>query len=129
MTLQVTSLIAGLFAFMMVILSLQVSMRRFKVRTVFGDAGDNTLRRRTRAHGNFIEYAPTALIVLGLVEAGGGSSLLVWSLGIAFFLSRVLHAVGMLYTSTPTVRAVAMTIMHAAFLLSAGWLVFGFIKL
>lgn len=128
MSLHVTSLIAGLFALMMVPLSFQITIRRFKVRTVFGDAGDETLRRRIRAHGNFIEYAPTALIVLGLIEGQGAPSLLVWPLGIAFLVSRVVHAVGMLYTSTPTLRAIGMTVQHTAFLISGAWLILSFIK-
>ena len=128
MSLHVTSLIAGLFALMMVPLSFQITIRRFKVRTVFGDAGDETLRRRIRAHGNFIEYAPTALLLLGLVEGQGAPSLLVWPLGIAFLVSRAVHAIGMLYTSTPTLRAVGMVVQHTAFLISGAWLIAGFIK-
>jgi uncharacterized protein len=128
MSLHVTLLIAGLFALMMVPLSLQISIRRLKVRTVFGDDGDKTLRRRIRAHGNFIEYAPMALIVLGLVEVQSESSLFVWTLGIAFLFSRVIHAIGMLYTSTPALRAIGMTVQHIAFLISGVWLILGFIK-
>jgi uncharacterized membrane protein YecN with MAPEG domain len=128
MSLHVTSLVAGLFALMMVPLSFQITIRRFKVRTVSGDAGDETLRRRIRAHGNFIEYAPTALIVLGLVEGQGAPSLLVWPLGIAFLLSRAVHAIGMLYASTPMFRAIGMTVQHAAFLISGAWLIFFSIK-
>lgn len=124
MTLTVTSLLAGLFALLMVPLSLQVSMRRVKLGGVsVGDANDETLRRRIRAHGNFIEYAPTALIAVGLVELGGATKFLVVGLAIAFFLSRALHAIGMLYTSTPTLRAGAMLIQHAAFLVAGIWLV------
>ena len=125
MTLGITSLLVGLFALLMVPLSLQVSMRRVKLGGVsVGDAGDETLRRRIRAHGNFIEYAPTALIAVGLVEYGGASKPLVVGLALAFLLSRALHAIGMLYTSTPTLRAGAMLIQHAAFLVAGAWLVF-----
>lgn len=124
MTFQITSLLAGLFALLMVPLSLQVSMRRVKLGGVdSGDGGDDILRRRIRAHGNFVEYAPTAVIAVGLVEFGGGAKWLVAILAIAFFVSRLLHAVGMLYTSTPTLRAGGMLIQHAAFLASGIWLV------
>lgn len=125
MSLHVTSLIAGLFALMTVPLSLQITIRRFKVRTVFGDAGDAILRRRIRAFGNFTEYAPLALIVLGLIEAQGAPSLLVWPLGIAFLASRIAHAAGMLYSVTPTLRATGMLVQHTAFIISGTWLVFG----
>lgn len=124
MMLPVTSLLAGIFALLMVPLSLQVSMRRAKLGVVFSDGNDNTLRRRIRAHGNFIEYAPMALIALALVELGNAAELLVVGLAVAFFLSRALHAVGMLYTSTPTLRAGGMLIQHAAFFIAGAWLVF-----
>ena len=124
MTLQVTTFLAGLFALLMVPLSLQVSLRRVHLGGVSSGSGsDETLRRRVRAHGNFIEYAPTALIAVGLVELGGGAKWLVVGLAIAFGMSRVMHALGMLYTSTPTLRAAAMLIQHVAFLVSGVWLV------
>jgi uncharacterized protein len=124
MTLQVTTLLAGVFALLMVPLSLQVSMRRVKLGGVSsGSANDETLRRRIRAHGNFIEYAPTALIAVGLIEFGGGGRSLVLGLAISFCLSRILHAIGMLYTSQPTLRAAAMLIQHGAFLVSGIFLV------
>jgi hypothetical protein len=127
MSLPITSVIAGIFALMMVPLSLQISMRRTKVKVAYGDADDRDLRRKIRAHGNFIEYAPTALIVLALVELAGASSLFVWCLGGLFVLGRVLHAMGMLYTSTPKLQALAMIMNHAAFLISGTWLLYKFV--
>jgi hypothetical protein len=111
---------------MMVPLSFQVSLRRAGVRATFGDADDETLRRRIRAHGNFVEYVPTGLIALGLVEWNAAPPLLVWLLGIALLLARVLHAYGMLYTSTPTVRGIAMVTQHVMFLAAGAWLVYAF---
>ncbi len=122
-TLPVTCLVAGIFALMLIPLSVQVSQRRAKLHTVFGDAGDETLRRRIRAHGNFIEYAPLAVIVLGLVESHGGPQRLVWALACGFMLGRVLHAVGMLFTSTPPLRAAAMAFNHLSFLAAGIWLI------
>ncbi len=125
MTLTITSLMTGIFALLMVPMSLQVSMRRVKLGgQSFGDGDDETLRRRIRAHGNFIEYAPTATICVGLVEYGGGSKILVVGLACAFIVSRILHAIGMLYTSTPTLRASGMLLQHAAFFVSGCWLIF-----
>jgi uncharacterized membrane protein YecN with MAPEG domain len=123
MTLEITSLIAGFLTLMMVPLSLQVSLRRAGLKTTFGDANDDTLRRRVRAHGNFVEYVPTGLIALALVEWNGATPLLVWGLGLALVLARMLHSFGMLYTSTPGARAVAMVMQHAMFVTAGGWLV------
>jgi uncharacterized protein len=123
MTLQVTSLFAGLLTLMMVPLSLQVSLRRSGLNAAFGDADDERLRRRIRAHGNFVEYVPAGLIALALVEWNGAPPVLVWALGTALVLARMLHSYGMLYTSTPAFRGAGMIIQHVMFLVAGGWLV------
>ena len=124
MSLHATSLLAGLFSVAMVLLSVQISVRRFKTGIAAGDGGeDRTLRRRVRAHGNFIEYAPTALLATGLVEYAAGTTAFVWGLAGVFFLSRLVHALGMLYASSPAARAVAMLVQHAAFLAAGLWLI------
>jgi uncharacterized membrane protein YecN with MAPEG domain len=123
MSFAITALFAGLLTLMMVPLSLQVSLRRAGLNSTFGDADDETLRRRIRAHGNFIEYVPTALIALGLVEWTGAPPVFVWGLGIALVVARMLHSWGMLYTSTPALRAIAMVTQHTMFLAAGAWLV------
>lgn len=115
----VSSLVAAAFAVLMVLLSIQTSLSRAKLSATYGDAGDETLRRRIRAHGNFIEYAPLAVIVLVLVETSGAATTLVLLLAAAFVLGRVLHAAGMLYTSGPALRGAGMLLQHAAFLAGA----------
>jgi uncharacterized protein len=121
MTLPITSLLAGLFALMMVILSLQISLDRVKLGAE--QQQDKTLRRKVRAHGNFIEYAPSMLILVGLMEYSGGSKTLVMSIAAVFFITRVLHALGMLYTSTAALRGAAMLVQHVAFLWAGVWLI------
>ena len=123
MQLPITSLLVGLFSILMVFLSFQVSLRRVKANNNSADgSGDETLRRRIRAHGNFIEYAPLAVISVGLAEFSGGPRTLVLGVAAAFFFSRVTHAFGMLYTSTPAARGIAMLVQHASFLVVGFWL-------
>lgn len=123
MSLPIVSILAAVLVVMLAALSMHVSMRRMHLGGVFfGDADDDTLRRRIRAQGNFIEYAPTALIVIGLMEMAGAAKLQVAVLAFAFFVSRVLHAYGMLYTKTASVGAVGMLIQHAVFIVSGIWL-------
>jgi hypothetical protein len=56
-------------------LTLQVSMLRKSLgNVVFGDADNDVLRRRIRAFGNFVEYAPLCLLLLALVELQGACS-------------------------------------------------------
>lgn len=126
-TLPITSIVAALFAICMVPLSLQISMRRLKLGSVvYGDADDEELRRKIRAHGNYIEYVPTGLIALALVEMAGATAPLVWVLGGSFPVSRTLCAIGMLIGSTP-MRGAGMILTHVMFLGSGGWLLYTFI--
>ncbi len=112
----ITTSVASIFAVMVVLLSFQVSLRRARLNVTHGDANDETLRRRIRAHGNFVEYAPLALVVLGLLEIAPTSRVALLVLAAGFVVARLLHAIGMLYTSGATLRAAGMLIQHAAFL-------------
>lgn len=118
----ITTALAVAFAILMVLLSLQTSMRRAKLGVAHGDAEDETLRRRVRAHGNFIEYAPFAVVLVLLVEVAGNSPRVTATLALSLALARVLHAIGMLYTSGPALRGAGMLIQHAAFILAAALL-------
>jgi uncharacterized membrane protein YecN with MAPEG domain len=121
--LPIASLITGFFALMMVVLSFQVSVRRVKSGTTFGHGEDPVLRRRIRAHGNFIEYAPLAIAVIALLEYGSAPHFLVLTVAIILAAVRVLHAFGMLYVENPAPRATAMIAQHLTLLASAVWLI------
>jgi uncharacterized protein len=119
----VTAALAAAFSVLMVLLSLQTSMRRAALGVTHGDAGDETLRRRVRAHGNFIEYAPLAVVLLLLVELAGTSPTFTTALALSLGIARLLHAAGMLYSSGPALRAAGMLLQHAAFLFAAALLI------
>ena len=92
---SITSFYAGLFAILFVALSAWVVGGRLQDDTLFG-TGDNSLTRRVRSQGNFAEYVPFALLLIALLEAGGGSRVLVQVLCIVLLVARLLHPVGML---------------------------------
>lgn len=121
--LPVTLIIAGVFALLMVALSLPISLRRRATRNAAADGGaDAELQRRIRAHGNFIEYAPSMLLIIALMEGSGATHPLVASVGMAFLISRLLHAFGMLRNVLPA-RALGMVIQHLTFVGAGVWLV------
>jgi uncharacterized protein len=120
--LPVTATLAGLFSLMAVGLSVPISLRRRHLKVAFGDAGDETLRRRIRAFGNFIEYAPFAVILVWLVEYQQGTTPFVRVLAGAMLAGRLFHAWGMLYAATSAPRALGMTLQHLAFLAAGVWL-------
>jgi len=95
-TLPVTSVFAGLAAVALAFLGLRVAYYRMRARVAYGDQDDKELRRRVRAHGNFIEYVPIGLIALGLIEMNGAPKWQVWALGGALALARLSHAAGLL---------------------------------
>lgn len=93
--LPITALYAGILGLLLVALSLRVVMGRLGGQVSLGDAGQDDLLVRVRAQGNFIEYVPLALLLIGLVELGGASPGLVHGLGIALVVARVLHPFGL----------------------------------
>jgi uncharacterized membrane protein YecN with MAPEG domain len=126
-SLPITSILVGVCALMMVLLSLPVSLRRRKLKAARGDQGDRRLGNLVRAHGNFIEYAPLGLIAVGLVEAGGWDAANVWTVGLLLLAGRLLHALGMV-ADVLLLKAAGMVCTHASFigsglmLLSAAYL-------
>jgi uncharacterized membrane protein YecN with MAPEG domain len=126
--LPVTATLAGLFALVAVVLSVAVSLRRRQLHVALGDGGDETLKRRIRAFGNFAEYAPFAVILVWLVEYQQGTTAFVRVLGGAMLASRLFHAWGMLYASTSAPRALGMTVQHLAFLAAGIWLLRGLLQ-
>lgn len=95
----VTALYAGLLGVLLLVLSYRVSMYRRRHGISLGDGGHKGLHAAIRVQGNFVEYVPTALVLLLLVELTGRQPAIVHGLGAALFLGRVLHAQGL--TSNP----------------------------
>jgi uncharacterized protein len=95
-TLHVTLLLAGLCVLLQVTLTALVIVRRAQTGVDLMDGGDSRLLRRIRAHGNFSETAPMALLLMAFLELGGLPVWWLWSLGGGFFLGRLLHAFSLL---------------------------------
>lgn len=89
----VTPLYAALCGILLVVLSLRVSLLRRKYAVGIGDGGEAELQRAIRVQGNFIEYVPTGLILLLLLEIShqvpaGALHLL----GLLLVAARISHA-------------------------------------
>lgn len=91
----ITALYAGLLAFVLVALSLRVIGVRRGARISLGDGGNADLTRRIRAHANFAEYVPLALILMGLAETLGTPAPVLHGLGLSLLVGRLLHAYGL----------------------------------
>jgi uncharacterized protein len=91
-----TFLFAGLCALLHFFLTIAVIQRRAVTGVDLLDGGDTTLLRRIRAHGNFAETAPMAMLLLALLEVGGLQAKWLVLLGSAFIVARILHAMSLL---------------------------------
>jgi len=94
MNLDVTPIYAALLALLFVFLSLRTIRLRRRHRVALGDGDNPELRRAMRAHANFAEYVPFALLLVYFVERDGAHLALVHALGLALLAGRLLHAWG-----------------------------------
>ena len=92
---SVTAFYAAILALIYLGLSLWVVLGRGKFKAVHGDGGHELLRRRIRAHANFIEYVPLILILCALLEAHGTGWLTMTLLLLPLTIARLMHPVGM----------------------------------
>lgn len=93
--LQVTLITAASLALVNIWLGIRVVEYRVREKVAFGDEGKPSLLARMRAHANFSEYVPLAVILIGLIEMAGGSRLPLVAAGTALTIARIAHALGM----------------------------------
>ena len=91
----VTLLIAGLHGLLLLMLLVPIVLLRRGRKVGLGHGGDVQLLQRIRAHGNFVEYVPLALLLIALLEVTGLRREWVAALGGALLIARILHAVGL----------------------------------
>ncbi len=90
-----TAFYGAILALIYIGLSGWVIASRTSKDTLIGDGGDFSMVKRIRAHGNFQEYVPFAVILIGFLEAGGAGHLLVRILLIVLIVARLMHPIGM----------------------------------
>jgi hypothetical protein len=93
--LPITSFFAGLFTLYFVRLAFNVIRLRQLNKVALGDGGFNDLEGAIRAHGNFAEYVPLGLILLGLFESQGFHPVFAAVLGGLFASGRFIHALAL----------------------------------
>lgn len=90
----VTPLYAAILALFQVYLSWRVVSLRNKYQIRMGDGGHTELTGAVRVHGNLLEYLPTAIILLLLLEVQGFNSGIIHVLGLLLLFARLLHVKG-----------------------------------
>lgn len=87
----VTSVYAAILGLLLVVFAMRVGAYRASSRVSLGDNNDPELFRRIRAHANFTETVPMALILLALVEASGSAAVWIHVFGATLLVGRVSH--------------------------------------
>ena len=95
-TLSITPIYAAILGIMLVALSMRVAaIVRGKGKVDSGDGGNPYFTTVIRGQGNFIEYVPLAVILIGFAELGGTSGGWIHALGGGLVVGRLLHPFGM----------------------------------
>ncbi|MGA1762495.1 MAG: MAPEG family protein [Gammaproteobacteria bacterium] len=99
---EITLFYTSLITLLAIFLAYKVGIARTKSNTLLGEGNSTNLLQAIRSHANLMEYAPLALILLGLLEMSGVDALKLHLLGATFFICRVLHAYGLGISSEST---------------------------
>ena len=123
MTLQITLVTAAACAVISIWLAIRIVQHRMGKKVLHGDGGDVLVARRMRAQSNFVEYAPFALALIGLIELARGPSWPLWVLAAVFVVARILHPLGMDADKPTALRPAGAMATWIVLALLAGWAV------
>ena len=124
--LPVTALFGGLFALLMIPMTVAVGLCRARTRVLFYDGGNDTLRRVVRAHGNYLENMPVALILMAVAEINNASVIFLYVMGTVFLLARVLHYLTLNFFDKPVFRVTSMLTTMGTILGFGIWLLLAY---
>lgn len=125
-SLQIVALYAGINLILLPILMFRVGQKRISTKTSLGNGEDFGLLARVRAHANFAETTPFALIGLYLVSLFAGTpAWLLHALGGGFTFGRLAHAHGMAQDKALGMgRTIGASLSLLTFLVMGGYLLY-----
>lgn len=94
---MITPVYASLLAFLYIAISASVIRTRFREKVSLGDGENDNMLRHMRAHGNFAEYVPFALLLILMLELQSEGSWLIHITALLLLAGRLLHANGILF--------------------------------
>ena len=120
---QIAALYIALNMILAPILMFRVGQVRMSKDINLGDGGDDLMYARIRAHGNFTENAPLALLGLIGLAMLDAHPIALHIFGAAFFIGRILHVMGMAKTFSQG-RLVGTLLTLLTFFGQAGYILF-----
>lgn len=130
----ITLFYAGVLALLLLVLSARVAMVRRRLQVGLGTGGERELQLAVRAHANFCEYVPLALLLLLLLELSAAfPPWVLHLLGIVLVVARVGHgmfglnrspgaSLGRFWGTLVTWLVIAASALLGAGLAIGGWL-------
>lgn len=91
MTFSVTIFFIAILALIQFAMTAVVGSYRVKTDIRYMDGGDDELVKRIRAHANFIETVPMALLSMAAAEFAGLAPIALWLGGSMLVIGRLLH--------------------------------------
>lgn len=116
---QIALGVTALFVLMSIPMAIAVGVRRAKTGILLLHGQDDELLRLIRAHGNFVEYVPLALLALAGGEVAGTPVWLVAACGAALVLARIVHYFGLRASAGSKGRAIGAGLTTATMLVLA----------
>ena len=99
---MVSAAYAAVFGLLGSVLTVRVILNRVRVKVNAGDGGKPELAQAIRAHANFAEHAPFALLLIALAESAGAHPGAIHALGAALVAARLASAWGLSRSLGPT---------------------------
>jgi hypothetical protein len=121
-SLPITLTLLGLLAVVQVPLTMMVGLTRAAKQISFLDGGDDTLLRRMRTHGNYVENVPMALLAMGAAEWTGAPAGLLLFCALSLVAGRALHAYILLSRGPVVGRAIGMLMTLTPMAICGVWL-------
>ena len=90
-----SAMLAAFFGILGAVLTLRVILSRVRLKVVAGDGGNRDMAKVIRAHANFTEQVPLALVLFTLAELCGAPRVPLYLLGALLVLARCLSAWGL----------------------------------
>jgi uncharacterized membrane protein YecN with MAPEG domain len=87
--------LAAILGLLAVLLVVRVIVTRVRTGVNAGDGGHATLAQAIRAHSNFAEHVPLALLLLAFAEAGGALRWMILVLAAVLLVARLASAWGL----------------------------------
>ncbi|TDF39606.1 glutathione S-transferase [Alteromonadaceae bacterium M269] len=120
MQLQISLFYGSLLGVFYIYLTLLVLNQRNKQKIGLGDGGDKKFNQLIRAHANFAEYVPLALVLILMAEVNHLSYWVIHAAALCLLFGRLLHAYGLrLHDGASWQRVVGTALTLGAILIAA----------